>query len=254
MRFVLSAMVIFCAGMAPAQDVVIIGEVHDNPAHHAYQAQKAADVQPKALVFEMVTSEQAARVTSDIRSSVDGLETALDWENSGWPDFDYYAPIFMAAPQARLYGALVPGPGRPDLMTDTLQAELDDVAARYALDAPLPADQQSAREALQMASHCNALPEEALPGMVQFQRLRDAALAAATHQALIETGGPVVVITGNGHARPDWGIPALLAEKAPEIDILAIGQTEDGAKLAGGFDIVNDAPVVDRPDPCLAFQ
>ena len=36
---------------AAAQDVVILGEVHDNPAHHAEQAAQVAAIQPRALVF-----------------------------------------------------------------------------------------------------------------------------------------------------------------------------------------------------------
>ncbi len=52
-------------------------------------------------------------------------------------------------------------------------------AARFGLDAPLPEDEQAAREAEQAEAHCGALPAEMLPGMVEAQRLRDAALARA---------------------------------------------------------------------------
>jgi hypothetical protein len=84
-------------------------------------------------------------------------------------------------------------------------------AARFGLTEALDPDEQAAREAEQQEAHCNALPEEILPGFVEAQRLRDAALAEAALAALADTGGPVVVVTGNGHARADWGVPALLA-------------------------------------------
>jgi uncharacterized iron-regulated protein len=90
--------------------------------------------------------------------------------------------------------------------------------------------------------------------MVAVQRLRDAVLARAVVQAMAETGGPVAVITGNGHARRDWGVPAYLSRVAPEWEVFVLGQTEAGAPLAGGFDAVLSAPAVDRPDPCAAFR
>ena len=92
---------------ALAQDVLILGEVHDNPAHHEAQADMVAAFAPRALVFEMLTPEQADAVTQDNRRDRAALAEALDWEASGWPDFGYYHPIFTAAPEARIFGAQV---------------------------------------------------------------------------------------------------------------------------------------------------
>jgi len=107
---------------------------------------------------------------------------------------------------------------------------------------------------VQRAAHCDALPEEILPGMVAVQRLRDAVLARAVVQAVEATGGPVAMITGNGHARIDWGVPSYLARVAPDLEVWTLGQTEEAQALDGGFDEVVSAPAVDRPDPCAAFQ
>ena len=90
--------------------------------------------------------------------------------------------------------------------------------------------------------------------MVSVQRLRDAALARAASDALKKYGPPVVVITGNGHARTDWGAPYVLEQATPEIKIFALGQGESGQGPDGGFDIVSDAPAVSRGDPCAAFN
>ena len=64
----------------------------------------------------------------------------------------------------------------------------------------------------------------------------------------------VVVITGNGHARRDRGIPAMLALAAPGLTIVSLGQMEGTAPPDAPFDlvIVTDAP--ERGDPCLAFR
>jgi uncharacterized iron-regulated protein len=239
---------------ALAQDVAILGEVHDNPAHHAEQAARVAALEPKALVFEMLTPEQAARVTPALIADAAAMAEVLDWDAGGWPDFALYHPIFAAAPDARIYGAQVTREAARAVFETGPAEAFGPEADAYGLSEPLPPEEQAAREALQMAAHCDALPAEILPGMVAVQRLRDAVLARAVVQAMAETGGPVAVITGNGHARRDWGVPAYLGRVAPDLDVRVLGQTEAGAPLEGGFDEVLSAPAVERPDPCANFQ
>ncbi|MDT8327964.1 MAG: ChaN family lipoprotein [Roseovarius sp.] len=243
-----------CALPAAAQDVLVIGEVHDNPAHHELQAKRVTKFRPSAIVFEMLTPAQAHLVTPALRGDRAALEAALGWDQSGWPNFSMYYPIFAAAPQAAIYGAQVPREEARVVFETGLAASFGADAARYGLDRPLPTTEQAAREALQMAAHCDALPVDILPGMVEIQRLRDAVLARAVLAAIDETGGPVAVITGNGHARRDWGVPAVLSAVRDGLEIAVLGQTEDGAPLEGGFDEVISAEAVDRPDPCAAFR
>ncbi|OZB20520.1 MAG: hypothetical protein B7X55_00070 [Rhodobacterales bacterium 34-62-10] len=239
--------------MTSAQ-VVIVGEVHDNPAHHSVQAEIVSHGQPGALIFEMLTEAQASKVTPDNRANQAGLAQDLGWADSGWPDFAMYHPIFTAAPDAAIYGAAVPRDAARAAMQVGIAESFGDDAADYGLTTPLPAEDQAAQEDLQQQAHCNAMPPEMLPMMVDLQRLRDAVLARATLRALDETGGPVVVITGNGHAREDGGVPAYLARLRPDLDILTIGQQEDGAGTPGRFDVMLSSPAVDRPDPCAVFR
>jgi uncharacterized iron-regulated protein len=79
-------------------------------------------------------------------------------------------------------------------------------------------------------------------------------LAQVALQALDETGGPVVVITGNGHARTDWGMPATLARARRDVKVVSVGQGEDDQAPTGRFDLVVMSPLVQREDPCLAFR
>jgi len=236
-------------------DVAFLGEQHDNPAHHRLQAAWVAELSPMAIVFEMLTDEQAGRITDENRRDAATLEAAVSWEASGWPDFDMYYPIFEAAPDAAILGAAVPRARLRDMMQKELKEVADalDLAA-FALDAPLPEDEQNAREDLQRAAHCDALPEEMLPFMVNVQRIRDAALAQAALGAIKDYGGPVVVITGNGHAREDWGAPFLLRQVSPDLVVFSLGQGEAGQMPDGGFGTVVDGPTVDRGDPCDAFK
>ena len=227
------------AGDFSAADIVFLGEIHDNPAHHAEQARLIENLEPAAVVFEMLTSQQAAAVPEWRGADQDELASALGWEDSGWPDFSMYYPIFKATGDAFVFGAGVPR-----------------AAARVAMETGV-ADAfgaQAEREALQMAAHCDALPEDMLPAMVEMQRLRDATIAKVALDALRQTGGPVVVITGNGHARKDWGAPAFVALADPGVSVISVGQAETGQTPDGGFDMMLTSDPVSRPDPCDAFR
>ena len=236
----------------PAVDVVFLGELHDNPWHHENQATMVTALSPKAIVFEMLTQEQAGLVTEALLLNQDALEEALGWNDSGWPDFDMYYPIFSAAAGAEIFGAQVPRADvRDAIMGENLTTTFGQDAALYGLTQSLDEAEQTTREAEQLEAHCNALPEEMLPGMVLGQRLRDATLAREIDRALAETGGPVVVITGNGHARKDWGAPRALSENIAQ---LSVGQFEQAPEDKQPFDHWVLTPEATREDPCLAFN
>lgn len=234
-------------------DVVALGEIHDNPMHHAHQARAVAALRPSALVFEMLTAEQAARMPETLPDAAT-LASALQWNAQGWPDFALYYPIFAAAPAARVYGAEIPRDIARKAFDTGIAAQFGPEAAAYGLTTPLAPADQSAREAEQLAAHCNALPPELLPGMVAVQRLRDAALARAVLQAMADTGGPVAVITGNGHARRDQGLAVPLALAAPRVTLLTLAQFEETAPETPPHDLWLVTPAPHREDPCLAFK
>ena len=236
-----------------AADVVIIGERHDNPVHHEWQARIISALSPRGLAFEMAprAKEEAA---NSARAEGRDLEKALDWENSGWPDWAMYQPLFEAAPDAVIAGGGIP--------RDTLRASVGDGAAaafgdgslRYQLEIPLSEDMQEAMETEQAEAHCGALPPVMLPGMVEAQRLRDAAFADAALRLHEQGDGPVVLIVGNGHARTDRGAPLYLGRAAPGLDVVAIGLLEfENTPEGVPFDYAIYTPKHDRGDPCEAF-
>jgi len=237
----------------PGADVYFLGEVHDHPDHHLNQARAIAAIKPSAMVFEMLTEGQAANAPATWESS-DALAEALAWDGTGWPDFDMYYPFFEAAPAARIYGAAIPRDQARAVFEQPVAEVFAGDAVRFGLDQPLTPEEQATREDLQAEAHCNALPADLLPGMVTVQRLRDAELARVTERALRDTGGPVVVITGTGHVRRDWGAPAALALAAPGVTSVVVGQYESAAPdpALTDFWIVTEA--APRDDPCAAFQ
>lgn len=235
-------------------DIVIAGELHDNPAHHDNQASIAEAIAPTALVFEMLSPAQAKAGNDADRNSMEALDSALGWSGSPWPDFAMYYPIFAAAPGALIYGMAVPNDAVRAAIGTGAAAQFDGPEV-FGLGASLPEDELDLREELQATAHCNALPEEMLSGMVEAQRLRDASFAQTTLQALDETGGPVLVITGNGHARTDWGMPRYLKRAAPEKTVISVGQVlQPTEALPYDHWIVTGAYDPGTGDPCAAFK
>lgn len=229
----------------PVADIVILGEVHDNADAHQGQAAALRELRPTAVVFEMLAAEHAARADAD-RSLI-----ADAWEDSGWRDFPIYAPIFDAMGPARIIGAAAPRERVRAVYTDGPAALFGPDAPRFGLDQPLPEDQQQARLQLQFDAHCAAMPMEMMAGMVAVQRYRDAVFARAALDALATYGAPVVLVAGNGHARIDWGVPAKIAQAAPDVTTHSIGFVEGAPDMP--FNEVRIVPPAAREDPCASL-
>lgn len=238
----------------PAADVYVLGEVHDNPVHHLNQARAISALRPAAVVWEMLTAEQAQRMPVD-RSDANLVAEALGWDGTGWPEFSLYAPILQAAGAAQHFGAALPRQVARLAFADGAAAVFEGDAERYGLNAALPADQQAIRETLQFDAHCEAMPLDLMPGLVEAQRLRDAQLAQVVVEAFAATSGPVAVITGNGHARQDWGVPAVLQRAAPSLRVVSLGQIEgEWGDDPAPWDLWIITEAHPRNDPCAAFQ
>ncbi len=256
-----------------AADVAILGEVHDNAEHHIAQTWLVERMAPGGIAVEMLPPEVEGRFARLRAAGADrtAVGAALEWEQRGWPDWALYAPIFEAAPQAEITGGAV----SREALRRAAQAgaaaaareALGAAAALYGLDDPLdPATRaEAARE--QVAAHCDAIPESAAGGMIEAQRLRDAAFADAALRARALGGdAPVAMIAGYGHARIDRGAPASLAAADPGLAVVALAMLEvrpgieDWRAYAGPE---GRAPLYDylwftagepREDPCIAFR
>lgn len=249
-----------CAGKAPVPDtgalrgadIVILGEVHDNPHHHRSQAALIIELAPTAVAFEMLSPGQAT-IANNTAARGRELRDDLEWDSSGWPEWDLYQPVFEAVGDVPIYGMAL---GETELsrgVSEGAAAIFGTDAEKFGLTAALPEAEQAAREAHQHVVHCNMLPESMLPGMVEAQRLRDAAFARTALQALRENGGPVVVVTGSGHARTDWGMPAALRAAAPAVRVASLGQLEEEPEQSPPFDSWMVTEPAQRKDPCETF-
>jgi uncharacterized iron-regulated protein len=250
------------AALGQAQ-IVVLGEVHDNRVHHARQARMVRALQPQGVAFEMVpgASEEGIQVFLAQGGARNKIGPAIGWERLGWPDWKIYAPVFEASS-----GAYIAGGGA--LRSEIRLAIADGAAAAYGagagdlrLDQPLEPAVQVEIEDEMIAAHCNQLPRAAAVGMVEAQRLRDARFATAARRALTAGGGGrAVLITGNGHARNDRGVPAYLRLTKPEVRVLSVGMIElpigaDPGSAARGlpFDYIWFSDPAKRSDPCEGF-
>jgi uncharacterized iron-regulated protein len=244
-------------------DVAILGEIHDNPAHHIRQAELVEALDPAGVAFEMVpeASEEGVQVFLETGGEPGEVGPAIGWERLGWPDWELYRGVFEAAEGAYLAGGGVSRSAIRAAYEGGALGAFGQGAAAYGLDAPLPEGEQAEAEAEMVAAHCDKLPESAAAPMVEAQRLRDATFAHAVRRAMAAGGGAAVLITGNGHARTDRGVPLYLEASDPGLAVRALGQIEvDRERTAFAdyeelpYDYVWFSAPAERPDPCAAFE
>lgn len=243
-------------GRARAAQVILLGETHDNPDHHALQAwmvrRVTADGARPLVAFEMITPDQEAalrRHLADQPGDAAGLGAALAWEKSGWPEWPLYRPIAAAALEA----------GSPLAAANLGTAGIAEAKADTLALPPLPAAQLAVMEQEIRDGHCGMLPQSALPPMVRIQRGRDAAMAAVLAEG-IRTNGQTVLIAGTGHTRRDHAVPAVLAIQAPQTRVFSLGflEVRSGRDAPTAYETPFDAvwftPAAEREDMCAAFR
>lgn len=262
-----------------AGGVVLLGEVHDNAHHHSLRGLLIDFVAAKprpAMVFEHIRAdqhvalEQFAKLEGQIgRPATAGdLFRLLEWDKSGWPDQKIYEPLLSAGVAAQL--PILPGDPPKGKVREVSRAGFDAIApdarARMKLDTPLPSPMANALTVELKDNHCGMLPDSALPGLSRAQQYRDAHLADALLKAA-DTYGSAILLTGNGHARNDRGVPWHVRQRAPGKGVLSVlllevenGNSDldshvprapDGQPAA---DYILFTPRAERPDPCAEMR
>ena len=250
------------AGELARRPVVLLGEVHDNVVQHRIRADALrrlleGGARP-AIAFEQFDRERQGDIDRARREQAPQGRSLADhviaqarapkdsWDWARYRPFvelalQYDLPI-VAANLTRSAAARVAREGPGAVFTEAERAELaldrfDDILAKH--------------EHVVQIGHCNMLPKSALPGLARAQIARDAVLAKSL-QPYLERG--VVLLTGNGHARRDIGVPRHLAvEDQPRA--WSIGLLEEGNEERSRlFDVAFVSPAQDRPDPCAALK
>lgn len=242
--------------------VVLLGEVHDNVVQHRIRAEALrrllqSGARP-AIAFEQFDRERQGDIDRarrepppEGRSLADHVIAQARAPKDSW-DWARYRPFvemalqydlpIVAANLSRSAAARVAREGPGAVFAEAERAELaldrfDDILAKH--------------ERVVQVGHCNMLPESALPGLARAQIARDAVLAKSLRPYL-ERG--VVLLTGNGHARRDIGVPRHLAP-ADQPRAWSIGLLEEGNEARSRqFDVALVSPAQARPDPCAALK
>jgi len=260
-RFVTADELVALAAKAPW---VMLGEKHDDADHHALQAYLlrrliAAGRHP-VVAFEQFEADKGELIAKYLRKrprDAAGLGAATGWDKTGWPDWSQYSPIAQAALDAGLplVAANIPADeARAMARREQIPPER---IAELSLDQPLSREQHKALLDEIRHGHCGMLPEHAVGSMAMAQRARDGGMARAlvtAAQAGPRDGG--VLIAGNGHARKDRGVPAVLTRLAPNAASFAISFLEvqddrtDPAAYTQTVDAIWFTARADGEDPC----
>jgi uncharacterized iron-regulated protein len=252
---------------AAAADFVLAGEIHPNPDHHRLQAKLLESMveagRRPALVFEMIPATYQPKLDSFSEAApadAGDLGKVVDWEDRGWPDWPIYRPIADTALAAGL--PIIAG----DLDRDKVRAigragraALDEAERNMlALGGELPAGLSDTLTGILKESHCNLLPEQAIPAMILVQRARDGAMAAAMKDAKASSSDGAFLVAGAGHVRRDLAAPRVLSQTAPDASVLVVTFIEVDEKItemagygvAGLYDFVVFTPRSDLTDHC----
>ena len=237
-----------------SSDVVLLGELHDNPFHHQARASfipRFTDSKT-TIVAEHLPAGRRVNVTGDLGSDLE----AAGFNRSGW-GWPLHQPLFesVLGRGYTLIGGNLPAGFSKELVAQGQAAMALSMARSY--EQSILSD--TARIQLEqdlIDGHCGKLPEKYLAPMKLVQRATDISMATA-----LLAHRPAVLVAGNGHVRRDYGVPQVLVALDPSLKITSVGFYESGAdraelikSLAGRYDFIWLTDKTQRSDPCEDFK
>jgi uncharacterized iron-regulated protein len=249
----------------------LLGEVHDNPAHHAARlklldALGASGLKP-VVAFEQFDREHDEALQRRLAGgdvTAEDVARAVQFDRKSW-DWDLYRPLVEAALRYRM----------PLRAANLSRAEAGRVAkegmaalgaaqiSRLRLETVWSAQKERLLREIIYEGHCRSLPERLIPNMTAAQRARDATLAEAL---LDPSADGAVLIAGNGHVRRDLGVPLYLRQEgSSDARVVSLGllEVESGKDRAAdylaertesAYDFAWFTPRAPREDPCKALR
>jgi uncharacterized iron-regulated protein len=248
----------------------LLGEVHDNPAHHAIRL-KLLDALGESGLKPAVAFEQFDRVHDKALqqrvaagdATAEAVAQVVQFDRKGW-NWDLYRPLVEAALRH----------GMPLRAANLSRAEASRIAkeglavlgaqrvSQLRLETAWSAEKERLLRGIVYEGHCRAIPEPLAGKIGAAQRARDATLAETLLDPSVDGA---VLIAGNGHVRRDLGVPLYLQQALPGAAIVSLGllELESGKErpadyLAEGaqrtYDFAWFTPRAAREDPCKALR
>jgi len=236
--------------------VLLLGEVHDNPQGHKLryaELKKRVDGGWRPVIaMEQFDHEDQELLDEAQKGCLDAGCVIRVMNKKGW-DWQQYYPVIQLALDRHLpiVAVNLSRTNASKVVRDGVASSFDTkTVAEYRLGEPISADWRKAQEREIRTGHCDMLPDMMVPGMVDAQMARDIWMAK-----LIRDQQPrdVVLIAGNGHVRKDIGVPRWLNTVGTKLTVKTVGYVEGGG-MKEQFDEVRSLSAHKRPDPCAKFK
>ena len=234
-----------------SSDVIYLGEIHDNPDHHATQMdiiKKLIDGGKKPVIgFEFFSREQTSwllNFTSKSKHSFRPLKedkaSELLRHRLGWnqrEDWNYYFPFLELAKKHDLtvFGADI----NQGIRIRMARAGIDKMAGieKNHLPINIGEDSKQYKQLIHQElreGHCNMASDELVTKLYKTISLRNAYMAQSIQTMFDDQQSkqPIVIILGRGHTDYDAGVKSQLSHLNPAIKQLNIGLYENNKNSA----------------------
>lgn len=208
---------------------VIVGEKHDNPAHHQIEnwlVQSLPSVRPQgSVLMEMLTPDQQPKVDQVkawLRTGPDArparVAELINWQKS-W-DWSMYGDVVMTAMKAP-YPLLSANLDRREIMAFYENPQFP--SGTHSAD---PQVRNAISETIR-TSHQQNIGEEQLHAMLAIQQQRDRRMA----ERLLAAPAPALLIAGGYHAGKSIGVPVHVKDLNPAASVTVLLLAEQGVRV-----------------------
>lgn len=191
--------------------IILIGERHGFSPHQnraAFILKALADRgRYPTLALEMLEPAQEPVINAYRARNPEyarGLGIALDWANTGWPDWSFYEPIFDAAFAAKL----------PIVGADLPSAQQREIELNGWEGQPSASHILSTWREDMLKAYCGSINDQEAERLALKQWQRDLSMAEVADAA-----GDVLLLCGRQHVRAEIGIPAFLTTDASVVSL-----------------------------------
>jgi len=205
-----------------AQDLIFVGEVHDNPDHHLIQVQILQALlgccQPVTIAMEFFEQQKQEILDRYIKGAINEEEflQAVDWKKSWGFDYHFYRPLLLLARQNGYRVLAINAPRKivRKVARDGLAGldEGDRKTIARDIDLGNEAHRAYLLEIFKQHAHGDL---KSFESFYQAQCVWEDTMARNIAEHMKSNKGTMIVFAGNGHIRNKYGIPDRVVKRVP---------------------------------------